>query len=58
MKVLVEIFDGNTVRGMLVSREELKNFVQCKQSKALTTKNNLPRAQKWRANPSNRNKTL
>lgn len=27
MKVLVEIFDGHTVRGILVSKDELHNYL-------------------------------
>jgi hypothetical protein len=56
MKVLVEIFDGKTVRGMLVDQDELADYVPNKKAKKTATNSRLPNAPKWERNQPNRNK--
>ena len=56
MKVLVEIFDGKTVRGMLVDQEELASFVPNTKSKTMEN-SRLPNAPKWERSQNNRNGT-
>ncbi len=58
MKVLVEVFDGKTVRPMLVSQDELKNFVPMNADTDSKTDSRLPKSQKWMLAPNNKIKPM